>query len=88
MNQVSKFVRSSHVCQIADKSRKQVPVTPLFKVIIVSEPCTHFQMDVVGPVPRTDKGNVYIVTLVDLATPYMHSVAVRYVTVKNVGKNL
>ena len=34
----------------------------------------------VGPLPRTRKGNEYIVTLLDLATRYVHGVAVRKIS--------
>lgn len=82
--QVSVFVRGCNVCQVAGRPSKHIPVAPLYKVPTISEPFSHLQVDVVGPLPRTAKGNEYIVTLVDLATRYVHGVAVRSVTANNV----
>lgn len=87
-NEVSAFVRGCHVCQIAGRPSKHIPAAPLYKVPTVSEPFSHLQVDVVGPLPRTAKGNEYIVTLVDLATRYVHGVAVRSVTANNVVRVL
>lgn len=39
-------------------------------------------MDLVGPLKRISKGNEYIITLLDLATRYVHCVAVRKIAVK------
>ena len=51
-------------------------------------PFENVQVDIVGPLPRTSKGNEYIVTLVDLATRFVHAVALRSVSAKAIVKVL
>ena len=82
------FVKTCHVCQIAGKPVKRIPSAPLYKVPPVGQPFDHIQVDVVGPLPRTRKGNEYIVTVLDVATRFVHGVPLRAVSAKAVVRSL
>lgn len=86
--QVSDFVKRCNVCQVAGRPSKYIPPARLVEVPVIPETFSHVQVDVVGPLPTTTKGNEYIVTLVDLAIRYVHGVAMRSVNAKGIVKTL
>lgn len=86
--QVYDFVKSCHVCQKAGKPVKRIPRAPLYKVPPVGQPFSHVQVDVVGPLPKTRRGHEYILTLIDVATRFVHGVPLRAVSAKSVVKIL
>lgn len=79
---VAQYVQNCHVCQLTGRPSDYIPPPPLCKIPVVAEPFAHVQVDVVGPLPMTTKGNEYIITLTDLATQYVHGVAVENVSAK------
>lgn len=86
--EVFDFVKSCHVCQKAGKPVKRIPPAPLYKVPPVGVPFSHIQVDIVGPLPRTKRGHEYIVTMLDVATRFVHGVPLRAVSAKAVVRSL
>lgn len=74
---VLNFCRSCHACQIAGKAGHFLPVAPLQPAPVVEAPFSRVIIDCVGPLPRTKKGNVYLLTLMDVATRFPEAVPVR-----------
>ena len=75
--QVREFVRSCGGCQRA--ARNDNPKAPLQPLPIVSEPFAKVAFDIVGPLPRTTKGNKYLLTMICLFTKFPAAIALRRV---------
>ena len=43
----------------------------------VDEPWKRIAIDIVGPLKRTDKGNRYLLTVMDFATPFPEAIPLR-----------
>ena len=67
---VMRFCRSCDVCQ-RTLQKGRVSNVPLGKMPLIEAPFQRVAIDIVGPIfPKTDKGNRFIVTMVDYATRY------------------
>ena len=86
--QISDFCRACRVCQKAGKPNQKIKPVHLVKVPHMAEPFAAIQIDVVGPLYRTRRGNEYIVTLIDSATRFVHAEAVRSITAPTVVRIL
>ena len=74
---VSRFCRSCDICQRTVAKGRTTKV-PLGRVPIIDTPFKRGAVDLVGPVfPSTDRGNRYLLTLVDYATRYPEAVALK-----------
>ena len=72
---IKRYCRSCDICQRTVPKRQQIRA-PLGKIPVIDIPFRRVSVDIVGPlVPITDKGNRYILTLVDYATRYPEAVA-------------
>jgi len=67
---VTRFCRSCDICQRTVAKGRVVNV-PLGKMPVIDTPFDRVAVDIVGPLfPATEKGNRYILTMVDYATRY------------------
>ena len=67
---IKRFCQSCDICQRTILKGKVVRV-PLGKIPLINIPFKRVAIDLVGPLePRSDKGNRYILTLIDYATRY------------------
>ena len=72
---IKRYCRSCDICQRTVPKWQQIRA-PLGKMPVIDIPLRRVSVDIVGPlVPITDKGNRYILTLVDYATRYPEAVA-------------
>ena len=62
---IANYVKSCEICQ---KHAKKKPKTPLGKMEVITKPFEKVAIDIVGILPETNKGNSYILTLVDFFT--------------------
>ena len=76
------------VCQRMGKPNQRIKPAPLVKVPHLPEPFTTIQVDIVGPLRRTKRGNEYLLTMVDVASRYVNAVPLRKVTASAIIKNL
>ena len=83
-----RFVNTCHVCQIVGKPNQKIPKAPLFPLQVVSEPFQEVQIDIVGPLPRTKSGNVYILTIIDRMSNYPEAIPVRSIKSRKVVEEL
>lgn len=86
--QVSDYIRSSHVCQVVGKPNQVIPQAPLNPIPVPSEPFTKVIIDCVGPLPKTKKGNEYLLTIIDPTTRYPEAIPLRNILAKNIVKHL
>ena len=82
---VRKYCESCDACQRVAKKREKVPLIPM---PIMDKPFRRIAMDVVGPLPRTRKGNQYILVVCDYATRYPEAFPLRTFTAPTVAEKL
>ena len=86
-NDVAKYCRSCVFCQKSVKRPKNSKV-PLISVPVVSEPFKKVAIDIIGPLPKSKKGNRYILTLVDYATRYPEAAALSTIDTETIADEL
>ena len=75
---VADLCRRCQTCQrTAQGTTRKVPLVPL---PVISTPFTRIAMDMVGPLPVTDKGHKYILTIVDYGSRYPDAILLSTIT--------
>ena len=82
---VRRYCQTCEECQLHGRSRSKAPLIPL---PVVGEPFKRMAMDIVGPLPRTRKGNRFILVVSDYATRYPEAVPLRTITASRVAEAL
>lgn len=67
-NDTKQYCRSCPKCQ-KGTSKTQVSKVPLVQIPRIDVPFQRIAIDMVGPLPRTKKGNQYVLVICDYATP-------------------
>ena len=84
--EVANYCRSCEVCQKSDPKR------PLKAKMVsmpwIEQPFRRIAMDVIRPLPRTQRGNRFILTICDYATRYPEAVAMPSVEATRIVKEL
>lgn len=78
---MTNYCKSCHACQLVGKPNQTIPVAPLSPPPVMEEPFSKVMIDYVGPLPRTKKGNEYLLTIMDLGTRFPKVVPLR--SIKN-----
>ena len=87
VDEVNRFCRSCDVCQkTIDKGR--VPKVPLGKMPIMDTPFQRITLDLVGLHPPTERGHMYILTIIDYATRYCEALPLKTITTVEVAEAL
>ena len=81
---VVNFVKQCHVCQISGKPNEVVPKAPLIPIVVPHEAFTKVIINCVDLLPKTRKGNQYMVTIMCPTTRYPIAVPVRNISAKTV----
>ena len=85
---------ANRFCRLCDVCQRTVPKgrigkVPLGSMPIVETPFTKVAVDIVGPLtPVTERGNRYILTLVDFATRYPEAIALKNIETTTVAEAL
>lgn len=82
------YVKTCHVCQVVGKPNQPIPPAPLEPIPVLAEPFERIVIDCVGPLPRTKKGNQYLLTVMDTVTRYPEVYPLKTVSAKNVVRCL
>ena len=85
---LKRFCRSCHVCQVVGRPGRAPPVAPLQPLPIVKEPFSEITIDCVGPLPRSKRGNEYLLTVLDSATRYPEAFPLRSIKAKVIAEHL
>lgn len=87
-SEVTSFCRSCDICQKTVPKGK-VQKVPLGEMPIIGAPFQRVAVDLIRPVsPVSEKGNRYILTVVDYATRYPEAVALPRIETENVAEAL
>lgn len=85
---VTRYCRSCDICQ-RTVAKGRVAKVPLGSMPLIETPFQRVAVDLVGPIaPATDRGNRYILTLVDYATRYPEASALRNIEAETVAEAL
>ena len=85
---VVRYCRSCDVCQ-RTSAKGRVSKTPLGKMPLIEMPFKRVAVDLIGPIaPITDRGNRYILTMVDYATRYPEATALKNIETETVAEAL
>ena len=85
---VARFCRSCDSCQ-RTIHKGRVNKVPLGTMPLIETPFQRIAVDIVGPIkPSTDKGNRYILTIIDYATRYPEAVPLRSIETTRVAEAL
>ena len=88
LSDVKRFCRSCDICQRTVQKGK-VAKPPLQKMPLIDEDFKRVAVDIVGPIhPVTDKGNMYILTLVDFASRYPEAIPMASIDTERVAEAL
>ncbi|XP_068241185.1 uncharacterized protein [Palaemon carinicauda] len=74
---VKAYVASCHPCQVAGNPNQVVPRAPLQPIPSAGIPFHDVLMDYVGPLPRSKRGNRFLLTMIDRFTRYLEAVPTR-----------
>ncbi|XP_064389549.1 uncharacterized protein LOC135337548 [Halichondria panicea] len=76
-------------CEVCQRSRGRRPArAPLVSMPLIQKPFSRIAMDIVGPLPRTQRGNRYILTICDYATRYPEAIPLPSVEATRVAREL
>ncbi|KAK3102478.1 hypothetical protein FSP39_011646 [Pinctada imbricata] len=85
---ISRYCKSCDVCQ-RTLPKGRVQRVPLVPMPLIDTPFERVAVDLVGPIaPITDRGNRYILTLVDYSTRYPEAVALKSIETERVAEAL
>lgn len=85
---VASFVNSCHTCQVMGKPNQNIPPYPLQPIQVPEEPFSKIIIDIVGPLPKTKKGNQYILTVMCPTTRYPEGFPIKNISAKTVVSKL
>jgi transposase InsO family protein len=84
----TRYCRSCDVCQ-RTVSKGRVTKAPLGIMPVIDVPFQRVAVDIIGPIqPHTDRGNRYILTIVDYATRYPDAIALPSIETERVAEAL
>ena len=83
---VSRFCRSCEVCQRNSIGRPTK--VPLINLPVIDTPFSRVAVDIIGPFPKSSKGNRFALVLIDLATKYPDCVPLKNIDSGSVAEAL
>uniref|UniRef100_A0A1A8HXS3 Gypsy retrotransposon integrase-like protein 1 n=1 Tax=Nothobranchius kuhntae TaxID=321403 RepID=A0A1A8HXS3_NOTKU len=85
---VATFCKQCHTCQLVGKPNQPITKVPLSPIPVIGNPFDHIVVDCVGPLPRTQTGKKYMLTIMCRATRFPEAIPLSSVTTKSVIKAL
>lgn len=79
---VAEYCKSCRICQVSGKPCPTINPAPLHPIPAVGDPFTHIIIDCVGPLPKSARGNAFLLTIMDRATRYPEAIPLRRITAK------
>ena len=70
----SNYCRSCHTCQVVGKPNQVIPKGGLQPIPAFDEPFSRIIIDCVGPLPKTNSGNEYLLTIMCASTRFPEAI--------------
>ena len=86
--EVAEFCRSCDTCQRVGKPNQGICPAPLQLIPVIDEPFRKIEIDCVGPLPRTRRGNEYMLTIMCVSTRFPEAIPLRSINAKNIVREL
>lgn len=83
---VGAFCKTCALCQKVGKPNEVIRPAPLQPIPVVDEPFRRIEIDCVGPLPRTRKGNQYLLTIMCVSIKVSRSNSIKKHKSKECGK--
>ena len=84
---IRNFCRSCDRCQrVSQKGR--VKRAPMVRTTIITEPFSRVNIDLVGPLVKSEQGHCYILTLIDMATGFVEALPLKTITSIDISEAL
>lgn len=83
---ISRYCRSCEVCQ--KNSCGKPAKVPLINLPVISTPFYRVAVDLIGPLPRSSKGNRFALVFIDMATKYPDAVPLKRIDSESVAEAL
>ena len=83
---VARYCRTCEVCQRS--GTRKLPKASMIPMPLMERPFQRIAMDLVGPLPRTKKGNRFILVLCDYATRYPEAIPLSSTEAPRIAKEL
>ena len=81
---ISRYCKSCESCQ--KSSFNKPPKVPLINLPVIGTPFSRVSLDIIGPLPRSSKGNRFALVSVDLATKYPDAVPLKRIDSETVAE--
>ena len=85
---VVRFCKTCHVCQLAGKPNQTIPPAPLYPTPVIGQSFDRLIADIVGPIVRSTSGYQYLLTMMCAATRFSEAIPLRKITTRVVLKEL
>jgi hypothetical protein len=85
---VVEFCKTCHTCQVVGKPNQTIPKAPLKPIPAFEEPFSRVLIDCVGPLPKTKKGNQYLLTIMCASTRFPEAIPLRNIKTKTIVQAL
>ena len=83
---IARYCRSCEVCQRNSSGRPAK--VPLVNLPLIDTPFARIAMDLIGPLPKSKKGNRFALVVIDMATKYPDAVALKNIDSHNIAQAL
>ena len=85
---VSKYCKTCHTCQMVGKPNQTIPKAQLQPIPAFDEPFSRIFIDCVGPLPQTNSGNEYLLTIMCTSTRFPEAIPLKNIKTKSIVKAL
>lgn len=85
---VVEFCKTCALCQKVGKPNQVIRPAPLRPIPVIEEPFSKIVIDCVGPLPRTRKGNQYILTIMCASSRFPEAIPLKSIHSKNIVREL
>ena len=83
---IARYCRSCEICQRNSSGRPAK--VPLVNLPLIDTPFARIAMDLIGPLPKSKKGNRFALVVIDMATKYPDAVALKNIDSHNIAQAL
>ena len=85
---VAEFCKTCALCQRVGKPNQLIRPAPLRPIPVIEEPFSKIVIDCVGPLPRTKRGNQYLLTIMCASSRFPEAIPLRSIHSKNIVREL